>query len=133
MAILGWVFAFYLAAALAETVSHALAPYISSSTAQRAVGWIAVFFIALLVWNAFAQLLKKFASLTGLGFIDRGLGGLFGLLRGLILLLCLTMIITSIASIRHSELWQQATLAPLCEMGVSIIKPHLPDALNAYF
>jgi membrane protein required for colicin V production len=65
---------------------------------------------------------------SGLSLADRGLGGLFGLARGVVIVLA-AVILCSMTAIPQQPFWKDALLSPLAEAGARTLKPFLPAAL----
>jgi membrane protein required for colicin V production len=69
--------------------------------------------------------LMKAISAAGLTLADRGLGGLFGLARGLVIVLALVLV-AGMTKLPQMEFWKDAVLSPLAETAVLTVKPWLP-------
>ncbi|WP_273773612.1 CvpA family protein [Burkholderia mallei] len=113
------------------------------------IGWIAAFLIAcrfvgvvlpyipaiiigvVLVAGVANALLSRIAQATGLGGVDRSLGMMFGLVRGVLLVLLLVAA-AGLTELPKQEFWRDALLRPFAEQGVRELKPLLPDGLAAY-
>jgi membrane protein required for colicin V production len=61
----------------------------------------------------------------GLSLTDRGLGSLFGLARGIVIVLA-GVILAGMTSMPKQDFWKNALLSPMAESGVRTIKPFLP-------
>jgi membrane protein required for colicin V production len=66
-----------------------------------------------------------------LSLADRGLGGLFGLARGIVIVL-FGVILCGMTSIPQQDFWKDALLSPMAETGVRTVKPFLPAALSQH-
>jgi membrane protein required for colicin V production len=64
---------------------------------------------------------------TGLSLADRGLGGLFGLARGIVIVLA-GVILCGMTAIPQQAFWREALLSPIAETGARTVKPFLPAA-----
>ncbi|MEI6722145.1 MAG: CvpA family protein, partial [Betaproteobacteria bacterium] len=56
---------------------------------------------------------------------DRGLGGLFGLARGVLIVLALVMV-AGMTRLPQMDVWKDALLSPLAEAAVDTVRPFLP-------
>ena len=79
---------------------------------------------ALVAWP-----LTKAVRAAGLGFVDRFLGSIFGLARGVALMLAF-VIVAGLTPLPRAGWWQHSALLPPLVAGVIALKPHLPDELN---
>jgi membrane protein required for colicin V production len=96
LSVVGWVLAFVLAQAWAEPVGRVL-PMDGAAEPLRLAAGFALVFIAvaftagLLSWLV-KKLVKKLVAAVGLRPVDRVLGGVFGVLRGLVILLAVAVV-----------------------------------------
>jgi membrane protein required for colicin V production len=62
---------------------------------------------------------------SGLVIADKGLGGLFGLARGIVIILT-AVILAGLTSLPKQPFWRDSISAPIAEQAVHSIKPYLP-------
>ena len=127
MTIFDYLVLFVLAASVVISTMRGLVKEILSLT-----GWI-VAFIALFIGVRLLMALLMMAvdaliQASGLSLADRGLGGLFGLGRGIVIVLA-AVILCSMTAIPRQAFWKDALLSPLAEAGARTVKPFLPAAL----
>ena len=92
----------------------------------------AVVFIAVLLIVGIINLsLSSLISITGLGPADRGLGLLFGLARG-VLLVIVVVILAGYTSFPLEPWWQNARFSPAAVNAVLYIKSLLPVEIGNY-
>ena len=115
----------------AEVAVHL--PFVSGAAApvQYAVGFVAVFVVTLFAAGLVSWLIKKLVESAGLRPVDRALGGLFGLARGVVVLLALTVVL-HLLGMAQQDWWQGARGPGWIEVVIKGIKPVLPDALVEY-
>ena len=75
-----------------------------------------------------AMAVDALVTAGGLTLADRGLGGLFGLGRGIVIVLA-GVILCGMTSIPKQDFWKNALLSPMAESGVRTVKPFLPAAM----
>lgn len=92
------------------------------------IGCSVAFSAAMLVGAILISLLGKIVVASGLGFSDRGLGGAFGLVRGLFIVLVLVTG-AGFTSLPEQPFWRNAMLSPLAVDAIREIKPHLPGSV----
>jgi len=78
-----------------------------------------------------AWLVQKFVNTVGLRPVDRVLGGAFGLLRGLVILLAVALVIT-MTQMQSAAWWQGSPTANALSGTLQHAKPLLPDPLARY-
>jgi len=125
MSLAGW-FVAYLAA---RWLSPFLAPYLSvgapGSPLNHMVAYAVTFALALLMWSLAAHLARLLIRATPLGMVDRLLGGMFGAVRGALVLLLATLVV-GLTPISQSPDWKASQLAPRLNNILDDLKPLLP-------
>ena len=132
MSLAGWVLAFGLAQWLAEDVSHGLPFWREAAVQVRyALSFVLVFVLGLCASAVVSWLLGKVVATAGLQPVDRSLGGVFGLARGLLVLLVLAVAV-HLAGMRSEPWWRQSRVTPALGLLLAGVKPMLPQALQSY-
>jgi membrane protein required for colicin V production len=67
-------------------------------------------------------------KVTGLSLADRTLGSLFGVARGLVIVLT-AVILCGMTSLPQQDFWKEALLSPYAETGARLVKTFLPAAM----
>ena len=132
MSLAGWVAAFVVAQWLAQDVATWLPIWREAAAQLRyALSFVLVFVAGMFAAALVSWVLGKLVATAGLRPVDRSLGAVFGLVRGLVVLLVLAVLVY-LVGMRRESWWQEARLTPLLELLLSGIKPVLPAALQAY-
>ena len=131
LSVLGWIAAFFLAQWFAPDVAALLPMSSASQSIRYAAGFVLTFIVAVFVAGLLASLLKKMVAAVGLRPVDRLLGGVFGLVRGVVLLLAASVAI-SMTPLKDSLWWQQSTGAPILSAALKGLKPALPEQFSRY-
>jgi membrane protein required for colicin V production len=92
---------------------------------------VVVFVAAVFACGLLAWLLKKLVDAVGLRPADRALGALFGVLRGLVLLLAVVLI-AGWLQVQDAPWWQQSRWAPWLQDALKGMRPVLPEALGRH-
>jgi len=125
LSLAGWIAAFVAAQHFAEELG-ALLPMREAPPLWRYVAGFALIFIAavfacgMLAWG-----LKKLVYSVGLRPADRALGGIFGVLRGVVLLL-VTAVVIGATPLAQAPWWLQSHSAPLLHTTLQTLAPLLP-------
>ena len=132
MSLAAWVAAFVLAQCLAQDVALML-PFLQTAAAQvqYAAAFVLVFVVSLFAAGFLSWVLKKVVETVGLRPVDRALGAVFGLVRGVLLLLVATVLI-QLLGMAHQAWWQEAQGPVWLDVLLNGLKPVLPEALQAY-
>ena len=131
LSLLGWVLAFYAAQYAAPAVAVSLPAVVVGEPVRYAAAFILVFVIAAFVAGLFTHLLKKMVQAVGLRPVDRSLGVVFGLLRGVVLLLAVTVVV-NMTALKSSAIWQASIGAGWLTSALGYLQPLLPAPFSAY-
>jgi membrane protein required for colicin V production len=130
--LIGWVAAFLIASRYVGRVAAYIPDtWPGGQLTQWLVAFVALVIAVMLVVAVFSALLNRLTEATGLRGVDRSLGTLFGLVRGVILVLIL-VVLAGLTDLPKQEFWRNALFRPYAEQGVRELKPLLPDVLAAY-
>jgi membrane protein required for colicin V production len=131
MSVIGWLAAFVLAQWFAAEVAVHLPMQSAGASLRYAAGFVIVFVASVFTAGLISALLRKLISVIGLRPVDRLLGAGFGLFRGLILLLALTVVL-HLTSLAQSDWWQNSQGGPVLSSLLKGLKPILPADFGAY-
>ena len=99
-----------------------------SEPLRVAMGFAVVFLASAFVGGLLSWLMKKLVESVGLRPVDRVLGGAFGLLRGAVILLGLTMVV-QMTPLHTQERWRQSSVAGVLSDTLHALQPLLPESL----
>jgi membrane protein required for colicin V production len=121
-----WVAAFVVASSYGGDVAPLLAQQIPDENWRVLAAVAAVFFVVLVVMNIAAMLASKLIKSVGLGTEDRLLGSVFGLARGLVVVLALVLG-AGLTVLPRQPVWKDAMLAASLESFAVFVKQWLPQ------
>ena len=124
----GWILAFVAANLLADPLADALAGWISNVDVRAIVAFVAVFVVTLTLVTLVAIALSKALRSTGLRGLDRTLGGLFGLARGVFIAI-LFALVAGLTSFPQNPMWKASWSGPMLGRTVEQLTPWLPPTL----
>ncbi|NGM88389.1 CvpA family protein [Parapusillimonas sp. SGNA-6] len=131
LSLIAYVVAFVAAVWWGAAVSAWIAPYIQNGMLRTGVAYGAVFIIVLLLVGLANITLSTLIHKTGLTPADHGLGGLFGLLRGALIVLVLVGL-AGYTELPKEPWWQEARLSRSIVQGIQQIKLMLPPSLASW-
>ena len=131
LSVLSWIAAFVLAQWFAPAAAAHLPMQGAGAALRYAGGFVLVFIAAAFAGGLLAFLMSKLVSAVGLGPVDRSLGALFGLLRGAVLLLAATAVV-SLTPLRDAAEWQASVGARWSGAALQALKPVLPEEFGKY-
>jgi membrane protein required for colicin V production len=128
MALAGWILAFLAANAAAGPFGDMLPASTASPEVRVLIAFVVVFVLTLIAAALVGMLLSKFLKAAGLSGVDRTLGGLFGLARGVVILLAFA-VVAGLTSMPRQPIWRESVGAGMLERTVLQLKTWLPPAL----
>ncbi len=131
LSLAGWVAAFYVSQMYAPMAAAWLPMEGSSQMLRYAAGFVVVFVAVLVATVLVSFVVKKLVSAVGLGPLDRLLGSLFGLMRGVVILLAVTVLV-GMTPMRETEGWREAQGAQWLQQFLHVLKPVLPADFGKY-
>ena len=124
LSLMGWPVAFVLSKLFAGDVAPMMPG--AQEAMQITLAYAVVFVAALIVWGALAWLLSRLVKMAGLGWLDRVLGGFFGVLRGGLVVLVLVWL-AGLTDIPKQPFWRTAQTSKAAEDVALLAKAWLPD------
>ncbi len=131
LSLAGWVAAFYVSQMYAPLAAAWLPMEGSSQMLRYAAGFVVVFVAVLVATVLVSWVVKKLISAVGLGPLDRLLGSVFGLMRGVVILLAVTVLV-GMTPMRETEGWREAQGAQWLQQFLHVLKPVLPADFGKY-
>ena len=129
LSLASWVIAFFVA----RIFSGNLATLLENSISTNSVRWLvsfALLFVATLVVCAMVNyLIAQVVKITGLGGLDRVFGMVFGLMRGLMIVVALVYG-AQLTMIPQDQWWQDSQIIPYLESIADWARKTLPGAVN---
>lgn len=131
LSVLSWGAAFVLAQWFAPDVGAQLPMTGATEIIRYAAGFVLVFIATLFTVGLVAWGVKKLVESVGLRPVDRVLGAMFGLVRGVILLLAATVVM-EMTPFKSSVWWQESTSVEVSRTVLHGLKPMLPGEFGKY-
>lgn len=131
LSVFAWVAAFVLAQWYAPDVAKSLPIEGASESVRYMLAFVLVFIGVAFVAGLTTQLIKKLIAAIGLRPVDRVLGSIFGLFRGLILLLAIAVVVHMTQYRSHLE-WKNSQGASLLTDVLMRLKPLLPQDFGKF-
>lgn len=131
LSVLGWALSFYIAQWFAPEVAAVLPLQSASDPVRFAAAFVLIFIVSVFLAGLLAVLFKKLVEAIGLRPVDRTLGAAFGLVRGVILLLAVTVVV-NMTAFKAGTWWQESVGAGMLTAAVKGLKPVLPEQFAKY-
>ena len=127
--ILVWVAAAFAAFQASPALAGALEPMIEVPSARTIIAFVAVFVLVLVIGGLISYLIGQVVEKTGLSPTDRMFGALFGLARGIVIVL-LAVLLARITPFPNDPWWQESGLIPRFEQMADWTVEYLPVSVR---
>jgi membrane protein required for colicin V production len=131
LSVLGWIAAFVAAQWFGAAAGEELPMGGAPGALRHAAGFVAVFVGVLIASGVLAWILKKLVDATLLRPVDRALGGLFGLARGIVLVLALAVVV-HLTAWKDAAWWRDSMTAGIATAALRGLKPVVPEELGQH-
>ncbi|MBI3222419.1 MAG: CvpA family protein [Nitrosomonadales bacterium] len=124
LSLAGWPLAWLASKWFAADIAPLLP--VQQEVMRAALAYALLFVVTLLVWGVLVWLLSKLIKAAGLGALDRTLGGVFGIVRGVLVILVLVWL-AGLTHIPEQPYWRDAQSSRFAERFAMLTKGCLPD------
>lgn len=127
--ILVWVAAIFAAFQVAGPFAEALEPIVDLPSARIILAFAAVFVLVLVIGGLISFLVGKMVEKTGLSPTDRLFGAVFGLARGLAIVV-LAVLLMRVTPFAEDPWWHESRLLPTFEAMAEQAREWLPESVR---
>jgi len=114
LSLLTWIMAYVLAQSFWPAFDFLLMPLMSEVPSIRApLAWGVLFVCSILVGSLIQRLVLELVRVTGLTGSDRALGAVFGLLRGIVIIVLVLSFLPLLIDFSEDAWWQASQLIPV--------------------
>jgi len=131
LSLASWVVALVIANAYGENLAKLLPEVIPGNVTRLIAAFLALFIGVRLLMMLLSMALEAVIKASGLGLVDHGLGVLFGVARGLVIVLAVVLVCGATA-IPQQPLWRDALLSPMAETAARTVMPYLPGEFASH-
>lgn len=124
--IAGLILGFYIASIKSPSLENFLFKTSTPSSTQHITSFIIIFIIVLVLVMLIGLLVQKAIQLVMLGWLDKLLGGIFGFVKGLIIVWLLIMLATAILPGVRATIAKSTLAGRILELGNRFTKIQLP-------
>jgi membrane protein required for colicin V production len=128
LSLAGWVVAFVVANAYAAALAVMLPAVVPGAVLRLFLAFVALFIGVRILMGLLSMALGALLDAGGLSLFDRALGAVFGVGRGLVIVLT-AVILCGMTSLPQQDFWKDALFSPFAESGARIVKTFLPAAM----
>lgn len=126
LSLLGWLAAYFVAKLFAPEVMPYVPDVAPSEVGKTAIAYAVLFVATLIVSGILAWSLSKLAKFVGLGWMDGGMGAVFGLVRGVLLVLVLVSL-AGLTDLPQQAFWREAWSSQVLQNAAFFSRDILPE------
>jgi len=126
IALVSWIVGFAAALAFAPTVGGWIPEIPGYPAVRYIIAFASIVIVALVAGALIAGPIAGISHAAVLGFVDRLLGSIFGVLRGVLLIVAFVLV-AGLTALPRADWWQNAALAPPFIVAALAVKPWLPE------
>lgn len=131
LSLAGWILAFYIARTYASQIVPLLPYDIPSEKLKMLAAFLILFLAVLLIASLLSIALSGLLKEVGLGWLNRLLGGVFGLLRGLLIVTVLVLL-AGMTQLPKDERWTNAMFSAPLEALAKTVLMWLPKSISQH-
>lgn len=125
LSLANWVVAALVARGGSGLVSQWLSQWIDTPSIRYVIAFAVLMLVSLVIGGILIGLVVRLVRASGLGFADRMLGLMFGLARGVLLVLLGLALVRFGLPVEEDGWWQASRLVPIFNVGLDWILPKL--------
>lgn len=127
IALATWIVGIVLAIQYAGPVAQWFSRLDLTPVAKHVIAFALILIVVLIVGALVATMLSSAVRAVGLGFVDRLLGAIFGVARGLVVVI-LFALVAGVTALPKQDWWQNSALGQPLAIAALALKPYLPRA-----
>ena len=117
LSILTWIAALFVGRIYSEHLAPSLSGMIDGETTRYVAAFAILFIVTMMLGTLLNHFIGKLLTITGLKLTDRLLGGVFGVARGVIIVMLVIFFAGNF--VRDTRYWQESRLVP---RGVALVE-----------
>lgn len=129
ISLITWVLSIVLAFKCAPLISPILFGWISRPGLQYILSFCLILGVMLIVGILINRLMKTMVLLTGMSLVDRGLGVVFGFLKGA-LVVTMILLLINVTALQSSSWFVESSIAPWFNVPIQIAQDYIPKKLK---
>tara|TARA_B100000700_G_scaffold40370_1_gene40911 strand:+ start:107 stop:628 length:522 start_codon:yes stop_codon:yes gene_type:complete len=128
LSLLLWIFAFFAAVGLEDYVTPKIIEIIGNPEASKIIASVIIFLISIIVGGFLINLISRVVKWSGMSGFDKFMGVLFGVGRGLIVILAVYFLLPS--NLKESEIFTSSKISPFFEDFLPILEKYIEELLQ---
>lgn len=132
LSLAGWLVSLWIAMTFSSGMAELFGDSIKDPTLRLLAAFVSLFILSLFVGAIINFFATQFVQRVGLTGIDRTIGGVFGFLRGILLVTIIVMLL-GLTTLPKESWWDDSFFLFRFEAIATWLKDLLPDDISRYF
>ena len=132
LSLISWGLALWVGWRFFKPAAVYLEGVISSEAIRQIAAFVILFISVLILLTVTSHFLSKLFKVTGIAFIDRLFGALFGFGRG-VLIMSIVVILGGATALPKEAWWKNSVLAPMLQPVTDFLLGVMPDNVSGKF
>ncbi len=131
LSLFSWLAALWIAWSGALIGAGYLENHITQQPFRVVIAFAGIFLVSLILFSIVSHLLYRLLAVAGISGLDRSLGLLFGLLRGVVIV-ALLIVVAAFMDFNSKPWWQESLLVDHFDAVIELLRVLLPADLSEY-
>ena len=132
LSLAGWLLSLWVAMTFSSGMAELFGNSIKDPTLRLLAAFVSLFVLSLIVGSVINFLATQFIQKVGLTGVDRTIGGVFGFLRGILLVTIIVMLL-GLTALPKEKWWDESFFMFRFEVIATWLKDLLPSDIARYF
>ena len=128
LSLLLWIFAFFVAVGFEGYVTPKILEIVGNPEASRIIASVLIFLVSIVIGGFLINLISRIIKWSGMSGFDKFMGVLFGVSRGLIVILAVYFLLPS--NLKEAEIFTESKISPFFEDFLPVLESYIKDLLK---
>jgi len=128
LSLLLWIFAFFVAVGYEGYVTPKILEILGNPEASKIIASVLIFLVSIVIGGFLINLISRIVKWSGMSGFDKFMGVLFGVSRGLIVILAVYFLLPS--NLKEAEIFTQSKISPFFEDFLPVLESYIKDLLK---
>ena len=128
LSLLLWIFAFFAAVGFEGYVTPKILEIVGNPEASKIITSVLIFLVSIVIGGFLINLISRIVKWSGMSGFDKFMGVLFGVSRGLIVILAVYFLLPP--NLKEAEIFTESKISPFFEDFLPVLESYIKDLLK---
>ena len=128
LSLLLWIFAFVAAVGYEGYVTPKILEIVGNPELSKIIASVLIFLVSIVIGGFLINLISRIVKWSGMSGVDKFMGVLFGIIRGLVVILAVYFLLPS--NLKESEIFTSSKISPIFEDYMPLLESYIKDLLR---